>query len=60
MKIMKILLKGDDYEPTEDELKYISNLGEDRALKLLQNVEAKLNKIIKIRENDVSKKRETK
>lgn len=51
MKILKILLKGEDYEPTEEDLAYIDSLGEKRAKKLLQSTESKLHKILNIREN---------
>jgi hypothetical protein len=56
MKIMKLLLKGDDYEPTDKELEYIEKLGEKRALKLLTAVENKLDKILSIRQKYEQKK----
>jgi len=52
MRIMKILLRGDDYEPTESDLLYIDTLGENRAMKLLISVENKLDKILKIRQSN--------
>jgi len=52
MRIMKILLRGDGYEPTESDLLYIDTLGENRAMKLLISVENKLDKILKIRQSN--------
>jgi len=52
MKILKIFLKGEDFEPTQSDLDYINTLGEDRALKLFYSVENKLAKILKIRQSN--------
>ena len=52
MKILKIFLKGEDFEPTQSDLDYINTLGEDRALKLFYSVEIKLEKILKIRQSN--------
>jgi hypothetical protein len=52
MRVMKILLRGDDYDPTESDLDYINTLGEKRVLKLLVSVETKLDKILKIRQSN--------
>ena len=45
MKILKIMLKGDDYEPTKEELDYISFLGEKKSIKILKSLESNLKKI---------------